>query len=197
MKRLTHFPVLLSSAWTEFCSWVCHCLLLTNCHSGTTALKSTQDFFSFTQHWIMLVTFRHLTPKELHNLKKETKLCSHRGNWRHGMWMLRGYKPPFMLPSCPDTYRECNMLKCFSAPCYHTLLYHYHVRVISYVFLTSGIIPFASFITFPVGKQSLPEDSEPLVRTWAWPAGSGPSPCNTITSSGSGRRSKHFGSTSL
>lgn len=90
-------------------------------------------------------------------------------------------KPPFFtLPSCPDTYRECYRIKCFTAPCYHTLLYHYHVRVIDYVFLTSGVIPFASFITCPFGKQSLPEDSEPLVRTWAWPAGSGPSPFNTM-----------------
>lgn len=69
------------------------------------------------------------------------------------MWMLRRYKPPFMSPSCPDTYRECIMLKCFSAPCYHTLLYYCHVRVISYFFLTSGIIPFGSFRTCPVESR--------------------------------------------
>lgn len=97
--------------------------------------------------------------------------------------MLRAYKPPLMLPSCPDTYRECNMLKCFSALCYHTLLYHCCVRVISCVLLTSGMMPFAPFITCPFGMQGLPEESEALVRTWAWPACSGPSPCNTSSAS--------------
>lgn len=71
--------------------------------------------------------------------------------------MLRGYisHPEFYFHVL-NTYRACNMLKCFSTPCYHTLLYRYHVKITPCVFLTSGHDAFCIFHnSSPFGKQNV------------------------------------------
>lgn len=103
--------------------------------------------------------FSHLRPKEQQGFKRIAKpsptgiIGAFTGTGRE-CWEDINH-PAFYL-CILNTYRACNVLKCFSTPCYHTLLYLYHVEVTPHIVLTSGRITsswplvamlFASFIT--------------------------------------------------